>query len=225
MTTRAPGAQYSGTPSPTFQWRKGGVDIAGATNASLLISPVAAGDAGSYDCVLTNACSTATSSPATLSVSTPPSIDTQPSPQSAAAGGTAVFTVAASGTAPLTYQWRKDTVNLTDTGDFAGSATPTLTVSPVAAADAGTYDCVVTNTCSSATTTGAALTVSTGNCGSADFNHDGDIGTDQDINDFFACLGGTCCPTCGSADFNGDGDLGTDADIEAFFRVLGGGSC
>ncbi len=58
-----------------------------------------------------------------------------------------------------------------------------------------------------------------------DFNHDGDIGTDQDIDAFFACLGGNCCSTCGSADFNGDGDVGTDADIESFFRVLGGGPC
>ena len=62
-------------------------------------------------------------------------------------------------------------------------------------------------------------------CGSADFNGDGDTGTDQDIEAFFACLSGACCPTCGSADFNGDGDLGTDQDIESFFRVLGGGSC
>jgi hypothetical protein len=62
-------------------------------------------------------------------------------------------------------------------------------------------------------------------CGTADFNGDGDLGTDQDIQAFFACLAGDCCPTCGSADFNGDGDLGTDADIEAFFRVLSGGVC
>jgi len=62
---------------------------------------------------------------------------------------------------------------------------------------------------------------------SADFNNDGDYGTDADIEAFFACLGGDCCPTCYvlGADFNGDGDYGTDADIEAFFRVLGGGSC
>ncbi len=59
----------------------------------------------------------------------------------------------------------------------------------------------------------------------ADFNHDGDSGTDADINAFFACLGGNCCPTCGTADFNGDGDVGTDADIDSFFRVLGGGPC
>jgi hypothetical protein len=62
-------------------------------------------------------------------------------------------------------------------------------------------------------------------CGSADFNHDGDVGTDADILAFFMCLGGGCCPTCDSADFNGDGDIGTDADIASFFRVLGGGPC
>jgi spore coat protein A len=64
-------------------------------------------------------------------------------------------------------------------------------------------------------------------CGSADFNCDGDVGTDADIESFFACLSGNCpLPPCASnADFNGDRDVGTDADIEAFFRVLGGGQC
>ena len=62
-------------------------------------------------------------------------------------------------------------------------------------------------------------------CNTADFDYDGDLGTDADIEAFFACLGGNCCVTCGTADFNGDGDIGTDADIESFFRVLAGGSC
>jgi hypothetical protein len=62
-------------------------------------------------------------------------------------------------------------------------------------------------------------------CGSADFDGDGDVGTDADIEAFFACLAGNCCPSCGSADLNGDGDLGTDADIQSFFRVLAGGPC
>ncbi len=72
------------------------------------------------------------------------------------------------------------------------------------------------------------LAVTTHNpCGTADFNCDGDVGTDTDIADFFACLSGSCpAPPCvNTADFNGDGDVGTDADIEAFFRVLGGGTC
>jgi hypothetical protein len=64
-------------------------------------------------------------------------------------------------------------------------------------------------------------------CGSADFNCDGDTGTDSDIESFFSCLAGNCpgLPCISSADFNGDGDTGTDADIESFFRVLAGGNC
>lgn len=60
--------------------------------------------------------------------------------------------------------------------------------------------------------------------GVADFNSDGDLGTDSDIAAFFACLSGDCCPAC-DPDFDGDGDPGTDADIERFFRALGGGEC
>jgi hypothetical protein len=64
-------------------------------------------------------------------------------------------------------------------------------------------------------------------CGSADYDCDGDVGTDADIESFFHCLAGNCPPSpcTSSADFNGDGDVGTDADIEAFFRVLAGGNC
>jgi hypothetical protein len=64
-------------------------------------------------------------------------------------------------------------------------------------------------------------------CGSADFNCDGDVGTDSDIASFFACLAGNCpgAPCTNNADFNHDGDTGTDADIESFFRVLAGGNC
>jgi hypothetical protein len=64
-------------------------------------------------------------------------------------------------------------------------------------------------------------------CGTADFNCDGDTGTDADIEAFFACLAGNCpaAPCANNADFNADGDTGTDSDIEAFFRVLAGGNC
>jgi len=65
-------------------------------------------------------------------------------------------------------------------------------------------------------------------CDSVDFDCDGDVGTDLDIQAFFDCLGGGPCPppACrNDADFDNDGDTGTDLDIEAFFRVLGGGGC
>jgi hypothetical protein len=69
-------------------------------------------------------------------------------------------------------------------------------------------------------------TACAGGC-SADFNCDGAVGTDADIESFFACLSGTCPPPpcTNTADFNGDGAVGTDADIESFFRVLSGGPC
>jgi hypothetical protein len=64
------------------------------------------------------------------------------------------------------------------------------------------------------------------NCCRDDYNGDGDVGTDGDIEAFFACLAGNCCATCPpDADYNCDGDVGTDGDIEAFFRVLGGNDC
>jgi hypothetical protein len=74
---------------------------------------------------------------------------------------------------------------------------------------------------------GASFCAGTPACGTADFDGDGDTGTDADIEAFFACLAGTCCGTCFAlgADFNADGDVGTDADIESFFRVLAGGPC
>jgi hypothetical protein len=62
-------------------------------------------------------------------------------------------------------------------------------------------------------------------CCNADFNNTTEIG-DDDIEAFFACLGGDCCGTCPpNADFNCDGDVGTDEDIASFFRVLAGGYC
>jgi Immunoglobulin I-set domain len=75
------------------------------------------------------------------------SITQQPSDQSVAAGQAAMFSVTVGGTGPFTYHWRKNAAPLTDGGDIAGSSTTLLTISPAAATDEGTYDCVVTATC------------------------------------------------------------------------------
>ncbi len=61
----------TGTPVPTFQWRKGGVAIDGATGASYTIASAAAGDAGDYDVVVTNSAGSATSNVAVLTVASP----------------------------------------------------------------------------------------------------------------------------------------------------------
>ena len=52
----------------------------------------------------------------------------------------------ATGTAPLSYQWQKDEVNLTDGGRIKGASTSTLSITAVQKSDEGGYTCVVTNT-------------------------------------------------------------------------------
>jgi hypothetical protein len=56
----------------SYQWRRNGVNIPGATSASFTIASVAETDVGSYDVVVTGACGAVTSSVATLTT-TPPS--------------------------------------------------------------------------------------------------------------------------------------------------------
>jgi hypothetical protein len=128
----------------------------------------------------------------------------------------------------LAWKWRSITdgdliVSGQPLGAVTGATTPHLLFSPSAVATTA-FRCVVTGPCG-ATLTRRATATAQSCCGSADFNGDGDFGTDQDIEAFFTCLAGQCCPTCGTSDFNGDSDFGTDQDIEAFFRVLAGQTC
>lgn len=74
-------------------------------------------------------------------------------------GGTTQFSVVASGTAPLTYHWQKNGVDLNDGPHVSGSATATLTLSGVTYPDAGLYRVVVQNLCSSATSAAKSLVV------------------------------------------------------------------
>jgi hypothetical protein len=161
------------------------------------------------------------------------SLGSQPQDATVGAGSTAVFEVDAYAAGTPVFQWRRNGTPLTDGvgGGFGGGAAYSgthadrLVVSGVTPSDAGTFDLVVTCQCDIALTMPATLLVI--GCGTSDFNGDSDFGTDADIEAFFACLAGACCPACwsGGSDFNGDGDFGTDQDIEAFFRVLAGGGC
>ena len=89
--------------------------------------------------------------------STPPSITAQPSNVTVNPGQSATFTISASGTAPLTYQWQKNSTNI------SVATSTTYTIASVASGDAGSYRCVVTNTAGSATSNAATLTVNPGN--------------------------------------------------------------
>ena len=83
-------------------------------------------------------------------------ITTQPTSQSAVTGTTATFSVVASGTSTLSYQWRKAGINIAGN---ASATTPTLTLTNAQAVDADTYDVVVTNLSGSILSNVVTLTV------------------------------------------------------------------
>jgi hypothetical protein len=110
----------------TFQWRRDGVAIAGATASTYYLgSSLSESTAGRYSVTVTNPAGTATSRDAVITLArTPqvPEITTSPASQTLVTGGTATFTVAATGA--TRFQWRKDGV------DLAGATTATLELPP-----------------------------------------------------------------------------------------------
>src|SRR6266516_3293355 len=87
---------------------------------------------------------------------TPPSITTQPVNQTVTLGQTAKFTVTATGTKPLSYQWTKNGVNIT------GATSASYTTPATTAADNGSlFAATVTNSAGSVTSNNATLTVQT----------------------------------------------------------------
>ncbi len=131
-----------------------------------------------------------------------PGISQNPS-DAAACSGDAQFSIVAAGESPLSYQWRKDSVPLTDGTTLNGSVlsgalTGTLSITGATEGDEGFYDCVVTNAYGTATSSTAELSVCAG-----DFNCDGFLDF-FDYDAFVECYETEVCGG-GSADFNGDG--------------------
>ncbi len=146
----------TGSGTLTYQWTKGGVSISGATAATYTIASTATTDAGSYAVVVTNSVSSVTSTSATLTVNAAPVgpvIVTQPVAQAKLVGQSASFTVVATGSATLTYQWTKNGAAI------SGATSSTYSISSVAIVDAGNYAVVITNSVSSVTSSAVALTV------------------------------------------------------------------
>ncbi len=155
----------SGDTPLSYHWQKNSVDLAngghysGVTTATLTVSNADINDVADYRCVVSNSYGTATSDEAALTLSGQPTITQQPVPQNVCTGGTAIFTVEASGQGTLTYRWQKDSVNLSDGGHYSGSTTPSLTISNADNGDVGGYRCVVTNAAGSTNSNQAPLTI------------------------------------------------------------------
>ena len=148
-----------GTAPYSFQWLSNGVPILNGTNGTLNISNAITADEARYSVIATNAWGSITSSVANLVVGYAPMIATQPQSVIVTNGALASFTVSATGTPPLSYQWQLNETNLIDGGSFSGSDTTNLIVHPVTTNDVGNYTVIVANSFGSVTSSVANLAV------------------------------------------------------------------
>ncbi len=146
----------TGTAPLSYQWQKDGNNIQGANAAAYNINSASLSDAGDYQVVVSNAAGSATSNSAALTVNPdiqPPAITAQPQDLTVTEGQPASFSVSATGTAPLSYQWQKNGSNI------QGANAAAYNINSASLSDAGDYQVVVSNAAGSATSNGAALTV------------------------------------------------------------------
>ena len=146
--------QATGGAPLTYQWRKGGANIGGATGTNYNIASALASDAGNYDVVVMNGLGNSlTSSVATLTVLLPPTISQPPQSPFVIIGSNTTFSVTAAGTPTLNYQWRKGGVNI------GGAVATNYSLTSVTTNDGAGYDVVVSNPYGSITSSVATLTV------------------------------------------------------------------
>ncbi len=164
-------AAATGNPTPTVQWEvstNGGVTFSTISNGSVYggvttstLTVVSTGLNGDeYEAVFTNLGGSVASNGATLSLTNYPKVTAQPVSIAVAAGSNATFSVAGSGSAPLTLQWRVSTNGGATFTNISGATTSSLTITNVSTALSGNlYDVVITDGLGTATSNPATLTV------------------------------------------------------------------
>jgi len=144
----------SGTAPFSYQWSRNGAAILGANAATYTVSSADSTNAGSYAVRVSNAAGSVNSSTAVLSVASAPLIVTQPISLTIYSGKPATFSVVASGSGVLSYQWYKGTKLI------SGATSASYTIASVTSSDAALYSVSVSNSVGSVKSASANLTVS-----------------------------------------------------------------
>jgi len=149
--------EATGTEPLNYQWWYGETRVPGALSSTLTLSNVQPYYSGNYYVVVANMAGAVTSEVVTLSVvsaGTAPQITVQPEDVSAPAGSNAAFSVTATGSAPLVYQWWFNQTNA-----IAWGTNSILVLTNIGAGQAGLYHVVVSNSLGVATSRLAVLVV------------------------------------------------------------------
>ena len=136
-----------------YQWYLDAAILPQATNATLFLPNAQQTNQGDYRVRVANACAAATSEVARLTVVGFPLITTQPQSLERTLGETAIFTVTASSSSPLSYQWRHGI------SDLLNQTNQMLTLPAIAPADAGAYRVWVSNSSGGVWSDSALLTL------------------------------------------------------------------
>ena len=134
--------ETTGTLPLVYQWYKDGLIINGAVGPRLFLTGVKTNAAGAYQVIVTNFIGSVASRTAILSfgvLASPPEIAGQPKSANVIAGSEVTLRVVATGTSPLSYQWKRNGVNIPD------GTTDTLVLRQITAAQAGAYTVTVSN--------------------------------------------------------------------------------
>lgn len=145
----------TGTAPLTYQWYKGGIAVAGGISNTYIIGSSTSSDAGSYYCKVSNACGFVNSNAATLTVNNPAIITAQSGDSIKCVGSSMQFSISATGSAPITYQWYRNGVSI------LGASSAVYSIGTVATTHSGDYYCIVTNACTSVQSNTKTLTVNT----------------------------------------------------------------
>ena len=142
----------------TYQWQKNGATITGATNFSYSTPVTTVSDTGSgFTVTVSNNFGSVTSNPAFLTVNvamSAPVITLQPTSQTVTVPNCAVFSTAATGTAPMSYQWKRNGLSI------SGANGPTYMTPTTSTVDNGAaFSVVVSNGAGSAPRVAATLSV------------------------------------------------------------------
>ena len=141
----------------SYQWQRNGTAISGATSSTYTVVAMGADNGALFGVIVSDQYAKVTSNSAKLTVTSAqvaPSITTQPASQSIVSGQTASFSVVATGTAPLSYQWQKNGTAIN------GATSATYTNKVTDSDNSSQFAVIVSNVVGNVTSDSATLTVS-----------------------------------------------------------------